>query len=268
MRFNKFSRKKLPILAIAAMLFVVSGAAGFVWHKSHRSTAEAPLTASQLFAKELRAIKNDITELDAYLENHPPAITDDLRQYLDGMQNLKLPCRQIETYEERYKLSDASEKLKDGMSQARQLCVDYIQVLEYSRALHFALYPYLTIDTSLDTNSKQDISERLITLENTIGDAKNAVSQVNSKQVEDPGRSEIVMQIELAEKAVAEAKAHHTNGADAGAQAALPQAMDLIRQDKTDFLHARRYFWKNTVRIKALQNTLDRQIALFEAVPY
>jgi hypothetical protein len=40
--------------------------------------------------------------------------------------------------------------------------------------------------------------------------------------------------------------------------------MELIEKDKTDFINARSYFWRNTVQIDALQKSVEALIKSFE----
>lgn len=253
--------KKL-IAALFVLLLVTSGF--LVWNNRKSDVSQIPLTPAQLFIKELNTIDTEVNQLEAYLRQPPSSIETDLDQYIDGMQNLQNPCQQIQLYVERYKQSDATNAFKDSVSQAGQLCNDYVLVLRYSGATYTALYPYMNADTqSLQTPEV----EQLKRLKATIDKTKESFKSVNAKGVEDPARNEILVQIELAEKTAQSALSLVEAGDNVAAQNKVKELTTLVEQDKVDFINARSYFWRNTVRIKALQKSVRAQIGQFESLP-
>lgn len=235
------------VLVVFAVIMLV-----FVFN---RKEAAPPLTVQQLYQIELKNLSNDLTELDQYIDNKQD-IGQDLNQYTSGLNNLKNPCRQMNIYHERYKNAPLTDPTKDAMSNTRQLCIDFLEVLDYSQAIFSVTGSYLTINTqNWPQASSDNFVPHINSLDKTITLALEGMKNVKNT-VEDPAIHELMAQIEIAQAKLRQSQDAKAKNDIATADAYARDLKDLLTQDKIDFINARAYFWRNTVQLDALQNTV------------
>lgn len=160
-------------------------------------------------------------------------------------------------YHDRYKASQLTDQVKDAMSNSRQLCSDFLDVVEYSQAVYRALGPYMTISTKQwPYANSQDFDSHMDRLAATLDSSLQTLKAVRNN-VEDPGGSELAAQVELAQSKLKQAQSAKKNGDLAAADKLTDELIALIEQDRIDFMNARTYFWRNTVQLEALQKTVE-----------
>lgn len=234
----------VTVTAACALLFFYKG-----------KSTEAPLTVPQLYQKELANLTADLTQLSSYLDEKRE-ISEDLNQYTAGLNNLKNPCRQMNIYHDRYKASQLTDQVKDAMSNSRQLCSDFLDVLEYSQAVYRALGPYMTISTKQwPYANSQDFDSHMDRVATTLDSSLQTLKAVRNN-VEDPGGSELAAQIELAQSKLKQAQSAKKNGDLATADKLTDELIALIEQDRIDFMNARAYYWRSTVKLEALRRSV------------
>lgn len=250
-RLKKLRRRHFAI--IAAVVIVAIGSVVFFYRGK---TAEAPLTVPQLYQKELANLSSDLSQLSTYLDEKRE-ISEDLNQYTTGLNNLKNSCRQMNIYHDRYKNYPLSDQVKDAVSNSRQLCTDFLQVLDYSQALFQVTGPYLTIYTQgrPPANSgefNRYAASTAVTITSTLGGLKNI-----RNTVEDPAIHELTAQVVLAQGKLKQAQDAKTKNNTPAADQYMSEFVALVEQDRIDFINARAYFWRNTVGLDALQRSVQ-----------
>ena len=181
-----------------------------------------------------------------------------MAQYLPGLTNLKNPCRQMNIYYNRYKNDNLSTAVKDNMSNSKQLCDDFISVLNQSQNLFLNTQSYLT--TSVDNWPKpadDNFLAHMTNVSNIIAASIKSLEQ-SPNHVSDPAVDELKQQLQIAQDKLNQAvEAKKSGNLELSAQY-TQELIELIGQDKHDFLAARNYYWRNTVNIAALSSTVER----------
>lgn len=208
------------------------------------------------YFKQLNKLGSFVESVKFNSEKPNDTITD-LEQYHKALTNSLDTCRQLDN---RYSLVGSrklSGNLRQSLDSTKKLCDDLVPLLSYSRELHSALKPYLIYDVNAwpPLESEQFSSH----LAKTLGMTRSTLSRlkkVEYPKVDDPALSEIIQQIEAAEELADEAYTSLTKNETSVATTKTEQLRSELRQDKTDFLDARRYFWENTAQIDALQKAI------------
>jgi hypothetical protein len=253
-------RKRRYVLAGVVILLII----GLVLIINRGGKPEVPLTVPQLYQKELTSLSNDLTELSTYI-NAKHEINGDISQYILGVNNLKNPCRQINIYDKRYQNMALSNQVKDAMSNSRQLCTDFLGVLDYSQAVFQTTQAYLTINIQDWPSARSaEFTAHLTTVGKIISVTLDGLSSIKNT-VNDPALAELKSQVELADSKLNQAQKAKTDNSTAAADTYANELMGLIEKDKTDFINARSYFWRNTVQIDALQKSVVALIESFQA---
>ena len=241
-------------LATFVIILVAAALLGFVITKP--GSEKPVLTVPQLYQQELGSLSDDLSKLGLYIDQSRP-ISDDLRQYAATINYLKNRCRQIIIYDETYKDSNQPNQIKDAMSNSRQLCIDLLGVLDYSEAVFLAIGPYLSINTEhWPYASSDDFAAHLQNTNQIISGAVDSLKTVKNS-VEDPALQELIAQLEQAQNKLKEAQAAKTIEDLPTADKRTDELINLIKQDRTDFMNARTYFWRNTVKLVALQKATE-----------
>jgi hypothetical protein len=252
-------RNRRYVLAGVVILVII----GLVFIINRGGRPEVPLTIPQLYQKELTSLSSDLKELSAYI-NAKHEINEDIDQYISGVNNLKNPCRQINIYDKRYQNEALSNQIKDAMSNSRQLCTDFLGVLDYSQAVFQSTQAYLTINTqNWPYASSAEFTAHLTDVGKIISGTLDGLNSIKNT-VNDPALAELKSQVELAESKLNQAQKAKADNNTAAADIYANELMELIEKDKTDFINARSYFWRNTVQIDALQKSVEALIKSFE----
>jgi hypothetical protein len=253
-------RNRRYVLAGVVILLII----GLVFIINRGGKPAAPLTVPQLYQKELTSLSSDLTELSTYI-NTKHEINEDISQYISGVNNLKNPCRQINIYDKRYQNEALSNPIKDAMSNSRQLCTDFLGVLDYSQAVFQTTQAYLTINTQdWPSASSAESTAHLTAVGKIISGTLDGLNSIRNT-VNDPALAELKSQVELADSKLNQAQKAKTDNSTAAADTYANELMGLIEKDKTDFINARSYFWRNTVQIDALQKSVVALIESFQA---
>lgn len=254
------SLRKRHYVVIAAVAVAAIGAILFFYRGKN---SDAPLTVPQLYQKELANLSADLSQLSSYLDEKRE-VSEDLSQYTAGLTNLKNPCRQMNIYHDRYSTSQLTDQVKDSMSSSRQLCDDFLGVLDYSQAVYTALGPYMTISTKQwPYASSQDFDGHMERIGSTLDASLQSLKAVRNT-VQDPGADELIAQVELAKTKLTQIKAVKEKNDLSAADKLTDELIALLEQDKIDFMNARTYFWRNTVQLEALQKAVGFLSAKFD----
>jgi hypothetical protein len=240
------------ILVVAGVLIIIC----LVFIIDMNQKSAPPLTVPQLYQKELTSLSNDLTELSAYIDKERE-INEDLNQYTSGLNNLKNPCRQMNIYHDRYQNQELTNQVKDAMSNGRQLCTDFLDVLDYSQAVFRAIGPYITINTEhWPYASSAEFTGHMQNIDKIISGTLDGLKNTKNT-VQDPALAELISQVELADAKLKQVQKAYLDGDKASADIYTDELIALIEQDKTDFINARSYFWRNTVQIEALHKSVE-----------
>lgn len=217
-----------------------------------------PPTVAQLYYKELEALSIDLKDLDNFLNSDDLTLEEDLAQYLPGLNNLKNPCRQMNIYFNRYRNDNLTIQTKDNMSNSKQLCDDFLSVLDHSQTLFINTQNYLATPVNNWPEPTDDNFLSHMTYVSDVTAASIKSLEQSPNHVSDPALDELKQQLQLAQNKLNQAVEAKKAGDVESSARYTQELIELISQDKHDFIAARNYYWRNTVNIAALSSTVNR----------
>lgn len=201
--------------------------------------------------------------LSAYLEkrqNTPSGeLNADITQYNSLITQAQQPCKRLQAEYEEVKTSVTETAMADAMSNVKSLCNDLGLVLTYAKDVSQAISDYILLNTaSWPAAGSGKLSGYMDQILATVSRSKQALNDINSKGVEDPGKQELVTQLEDVGNRLVKVKNLEQSGDSTAADQQSAEAKTAIIQDRQDFRHAQEYFWRNTVETDALLRTIER----------
>lgn len=181
-----------------------------------------------------------------------------LEQYRKTLNGTRDICKQLNG-KQLERSRNIGGSLKQSSEGVKKLCEDLIPLLDYSRELHDILKPYLTYEVAAwPPPESKEFSGHLAETQGMIRSTLPRLKKLSYPEVDDPALSEFILQIEAAEKLADEGYTSLTKNETSVTNLKAEQLRNVLRQDKTDFLDARRYFWENTAQIDALQKAITK----------
>lgn len=259
MKLTRRLKKKQRILMTAAAVTVA--AAGGAWLLIRHLTA-AP--AEPLMVRQLGRLQHDVAALPP-LVNQPGAwtagnlttVSDNMNEYIGQLARVQSDCQELAATAA--KLAPAAAgKTKDAYTNVRLLCGDLVDVTRYARDWAYAAKDYIAYGANWPAADQPLFRANLSRASLTLDDSLAAFGAIDNSKVSDPALPE------------ATALLHGTRDMAAALQSALdkqdfdsanrqsPLFTKRLDKDKSDLLNARGYFWKNTVRLTALQRAIQR----------
>jgi hypothetical protein len=189
---------------------------------------------SKLYVPEMNQIEAD---LDAYRGK-----IDELTQYCRRLINQKQP-------------NNTNEGKNIG-ERAKGICDDLLPVMFYTDDLHKKLREYLLIqDTVWPNANTQEFKKRLEFTLKVIEDTKNRLELLDNRKIQDPALEELIFQVKSAQEIALKIKNESKDNKDV--QKRAEELRRQLSRDRSDFLAARTYFWKNTIGIAQLHKALS-----------
>lgn len=216
---NKFMLAVLLVACIILVALLVVRSAG--------SSSEADYFHSQLeVIRTSTASVQETTTEEVSVSLQP----DNIDSYQASLVEGYSACKQIEGY---VKSADkkALEPYSDKISQLKQFCLDYENVVDYALQVSKALEPILTYQADPAG------------LSTSLQYAKQDLRKLNSHPLKDPALEEMVTGIQKLESS--------------------PVSSAKLEKQRQHFIAARNYYWNNTVRINSLNRSIDRLLGLF-----
>ncbi len=210
------------------------------------------------YFKQLNKLGSSVESIKFNSEK-PNDTKTDLEQYHKTLTSSLDTCKQLDNRYSQVGDRKLGGNLRQSLEGTKKLCDDLVPLLSYSRELHSALKPYLIYDVNAwpPPESEQFSSH----LAKTLGMTRSTLSRlkkVEYPKVDDPALSEITQQIEAAEALADEAYTSLSKNETSVATGKTEQLRSGLRQDKTDFLNARHYYWNDTAQIDALQKAITK----------
>ncbi len=218
-----------------------------------------PENATQPYAKNLSGLTSTLKKLDDNLiVPEMNQIDTALETYNKQVAGLTQYCHQLI----KQKKPDNTNKGKVIGERVTGICQDLLPVLFYTGDLYKKLSDYLLIsDSEWPPAESIDFARRLDDTTEIIIATRSDLEQLNNKDVQDPALEELIYQVKLAQDLAAKIKSANGNNDKISKQAEELQA--VLSRDRSDFLAARTYFWKNTIGIAQLHKALaDAQSTL------
>lgn len=227
------------------------------------------VATSLLFVKRASSTEDYYSErlqrLHAMLQDMPGSFelsgdTDkDLKNYYQQLEAITALCKQIRDKSAALGQKKLNDKLRQSINNADKLCADLGAIAVYQRQLYGTLDVYLTLDLApnLEPTSPQfgnQVSDIVSTIRNTLRSVRN----VDNQKIEDPALSELLAQLEEAEKTAATVQEAMSHNDHEQAKRSMTDLIKLVNQDKSDYLLARNYFWNNTVQLDALLQATEK----------
>jgi hypothetical protein len=257
MRRIKIKRRSLLFILPSLLLLIVGGV--FL----RKAGPARPLTITEYYALQLRVLHDEVNELSSYLNERQnvsyPDINADITKYNALITKAQQPCKRLQIEYEDVKTSVTETALADAMSNTKSLCDDLSSVLIYAKDISHAISDYLLLSTTnWPAAGNGKLSEYADQIMVTVTRSKQALNDINSRGVDDPGRQELIAQLEQVENRLTKVKSLEQSGDTATADQQSAETKAAIIQDRQDFRHAQEYFWRNTVQMEALIGAVER----------
>lgn len=252
--------KKLMSVAVALILALAAG--GYVFSSSLASFGPGTTentAAKELYKQDIGTLKEAVTSLSSLLEsNQSYQRIDNIGQHTDEYEatllSAKEPCERIV---ERYKTSSTenlTDTLADTASNSRSICNDTLLIVDYAKTVSVSIAPYMTFNET--DISDQGTVKKLI---NASQQSIDKLQTIDNSGIEDPGRQEIVVQLESTRAAAAAL----LNNLEEKPSTNVSELIRRVQTDKQNFLNARSYFWNNTVMLNRLEAITKRVYSEF-----
>lgn len=247
-KFRKFvsqwSRKQ-RFWAVLSLVLVFALATPFL-------TRERGSESPKNYTGSLSELVDNIKYLDRNLDIPE---NDRIGLYLDGYQaalnGIEKPCHRMI----QLKRPNSTDQGKAAGERIKGICEDLVNVTEYSRLLHQRIRSYLLLPEDKWPEPGSDrFTRRLDEVNQVAGQTRQSLESLDNTRVKDPALPELLIQVKEAQ-ALAQKLTQTTNNPESSKQLA-EQLRKQLAADKSDFLSARRYFWKNTIGIEKLIKAL------------
>lgn len=253
---NLLKNKRIRRILIIVTTAVVATTSVFIYRSVYSIDA--------YYSKRLQRLHKDLKVLPEYLQLSDNT-DQDLKEYNTYLNTTATPCKQIRSKTSKLKKKLSKDKQRQPIDKADQLCMDLAEIIAYQRRLYSSLDVYLTLNIAhVDGPASPQLGTQLNEIQSTITNTLRALRSIDYPRVKDPALSELISQLEEAEKQ-AEATQEALSGNDQErAQASFAQLRNIMLQDKQDFLLARNYFWNNTVDYEALLLAIENLYKEFQ----
>jgi hypothetical protein len=231
--------KRGMIAGISIVLLSAAALAGTFAVNSRQNPDKA---LQEYYLKQLDIIGREV-ELIADLQDHhepktlPPA---QLEPYENALSAAIDTCRQVNIKNEETKNQPPSQAMQDQISRASILCEDLQAVTSYALRLSIRTRPFILLSTDGISTSAESIESLSAVMDGTT----NALQDLKTDSLEDPALPELIAYTETARNAL-------SSSTD------LPTLQSTLKTQQANFIAARRYFWKNTIDIAALQRSIS-----------
>lgn len=170
-------------------------------------------------------------------------------------------CKKIQSRYRKIEGKSFKQQTRETVDGTKKLCDDLTPILAYSKELYSTLTPYLIYNTEAwPPYENEEFSSHLAGTQGMIRKTLPRLEKINYPQVDDPALGELISQVKSAEKLADETYVTLTKNDATTGQNLAEQLRKDMRQDKSDFLNARQYFWNNTVEADSLRQVIHQLI--------
>lgn len=249
-------------ISIATVLILTLAAGGYVFSSSLRSadpdTSENTAT-KELYKQDIGALKEAVTSLSSLLEsNQSYQRIDNIGQHTDeyeaALLRAKEPCERIVERYDTPATGNLNDTLADTASNSRSICNDTLLIVDYAKTVSVSITPYMTFNET--GVSDEDTVKKLI---NASQQSIDHLQTIDNPGIEDPGRQEIIVQLENTRDAATAL----LNELEEKPNADMGELTGRVQADKQNFLNAQSYFWNNTVMLNRLEAITKRVYSEF-----
>lgn len=242
-----FGRKKL--LLILAVISVLAVLAIIFWPRQTQSQTEYEYLTQQI--SNIESYTATVKQENAR-EPSQAMLLNNIESYQNALLEGLATCEQIEI---RINKAD-KESLKpyeDAITKTELFCRDYEDVVDYARKVSKATRQFIAYPDSLLLESQQGLND----LKEILGYTRSDLEKLKSYPLQDPALEEMITSInglqKQTDKAISDGSPQKT--------AAL---VTNVEKQKNDLMTSRNYFWNNTIRVNAMDRSIDRLQKIFE----
>lgn len=208
------------------------------------------------FDQRLETIKQSSKEIETYISLHPreTARTDNLKAYTDSLLSASLACQEMRQYAGTNG-DEMSESLSNSAQQVNLFCTDLEDITDYARRVSRATEQLLTYDISLLTtdNTVKPVQD----MHDILGFTRTDIAKLKTHPTQDPATEEML--------AMLDASLQLSSAALADPSPVNRQVLTVdLSKLQNNLSTAKQYFWTNTVKIDAMQRSINRLQELFQ----
>jgi ElaB/YqjD/DUF883 family membrane-anchored ribosome-binding protein len=260
--FKQLYFRHLRISVVTSVLLIM-GAVVFTSHLYAQATADQ--STLKLYRKQMDDLSNGINALPSNIRQNNN-VNQDLNRYFDELDSLLTPCGQMTgAYNARIP-KVRNKRLKDTMDQTNKLCGDLKDVSKYSQNIYAASQNYLYYQTNWPSVSDQNYPSALRDLDGIIKSTKDRLQHVDSKNVQDPGLSELTALLDNEDQMIMQIQNTLNQNKSDKASLLSDQFAKQFKRDQINFLNARIYYWNNTIEYNQLQKAVAKLKNTFDSL--
>lgn len=245
------ARRRPRLTGSVLVSFILIATAGILFlPRNVQSQTELDYYRAQLDrVKSSVGVVKEQTPREAEVEPLSNQIEDYKNALLDGLA----ACEEMEIQAEQVNKEVMKDYL-DAVAHARQFCGDYEDVADYARRVSKATKQLIVLPT--EPLSNPESTNSITDLIEIIGYTRTDLGKLNGSPLDDPALEEMIISIDTLQKLAEEARQNPT---DANR---IKLAKETAKQ-QDNLIHARIYFWTNSVKIDALDRSITRLRAEF-----
>jgi ElaB/YqjD/DUF883 family membrane-anchored ribosome-binding protein len=248
---------------VVTSVLLIMGAVVFTSHLYAQATADQ--STLKLYRKQMDDLSNGINALPSNIRQNNN-VNQDLNRYFDELDSLLTPCGQMTgAYNARIP-KVRNKRLKDTMDQTNKLCGDLKDVSKYSQNIYAASQNYLYYQTNWPSVSDQNYPSALRDLDGIIKSTKDRLQHVDSKNVQDPGLSELTALLDNEDQMIMQIQNTLNQNKSDKASLLSDQFAKQFKRDQINFLNARIYYWNNTIEYNQLQKAVAKLKNTFDSL--
>lgn len=183
------------------------------------------------------------------------SLSQDIDAYNTALLDGMVACEEVGSH-----VQQASPKAmapyKEVISEVRLFCRDFEDVTDYALRLSRATKQFVVWD-STSLSSSQNMTLSVVELEEIVGYALFDLRKLSRNGFQDPASDELIFNINKVQKQIDKTQASPT-------QSSLHSLKQTADAAQANIVHARTYYWNNTIRITALARSVDKLISQFD----
>lgn len=242
-------RSRRSVLVVVVMgLFVGVIAIGIIIaltmygrsHNQHVSRRKYYYSQLEILSTQINAVQKIIEQSNHEKnESESNSSSDDIKNYESALSGALGVCRQLDDYKIKPSKSD---NLDTQVASVNRLCHDLEGVLDYAYRLSIKSKGFMQYQINPNGENYSDTSHDISTL---LTSTAGALEQLKADPIGDPAAPELAAYIGTVQKAIDSSSDNASLSKVLGAQ-------------QKNFINARRYFWKTTIDIDALESSITK----------
>lgn len=248
--FIKARRKpRLTGSVLASLIMIVTAGILFL-PRNVQSQTELDYYRAQLDRiKSSVGVVKEQNPREAEVEPLSNQIEDYKNALLDGLA----ACEEMEIQAEQVNKEVMKDYL-DAVAHARQFCGDYEDVADYARRVSKATKQLIILPT--EPLASAESTSSITDLIEIIGYTRTDLGKLNGSPLDDPALEEMIISIDTLQKLAEETQQNPSS-------ANRTKLANETAKQQDNLIHARIYFWTNSVKIDALDRSITRLRAEF-----